>query len=204
MDNLTKNRMSTWQSINRLIEKSKNGFTIVELLMVIGIISVLITITVSSVSGSMRSARARKAEAICKIVEQGMATYYARKDKWPVSALNQDSVTPNADENGNKNTKNDTVYLLDSSDVRLAVKTVIEEAVKDKSPMMDVSGLYVARQGSKYGMDFMDAVRGTKRNPEGIRLSNMIFGYPDADSGEFREFKMIYVPASDTLKVSQQ
>lgn len=197
-------RPSSIRHSSFVIPRCSHGFTIVELLMVIGIISVLITITVSSVSGSMRSARAQKAAAICKIVEQGMATYYAQKDEWPVDVLNQNSVKPNADANGTKNTKNDTVYLLESSDVRLAVKKVIEEGVKNKSPMMDVSGLYVARQGGKYGMDFMDAVRGTKKNPEGIRLSNMTFGYPDADSGEFREFRMMYSPDSDTLKVSQQ
>lgn len=169
----------------------RRGFTIIELLMVIGIISVLMGITVSAISGSMKRARAQKARATCILVEQGIATYYAQKDEWPIEMRNVDS--------------NSDVYTLKASEVREMVKNVVLETKKG-NPMMDVSGLFVAKSDSSdaVGMDFLSAVRGTKRNPSGISLSQMHFGYPDPKSGHFRRFKMTYSPAADKVTVSMQ
>jgi len=193
------------QSINRLIEKSKNshsGFTIVELLMVIGIISVLITITISAVSGSMRRARAQKANALCTLVEQGAATYYAQNEEWPI---NFDGKSKNA-EDGGSSVK--SLYVLSGAEVREVVKALVE-ATRKGNPVMDVSGLYVSTSKGEgndvrgYGQDFMSAVRGTKKNPEGISLSKMYFGYPDEATGHFRRFKMTYSFETDRLSVSR-
>jgi len=199
------------QSINRLIEKSQNsqlGFTIVELLMVIGIISVLITITVSAVTGSLQGAREQKAKAICTLVEQGIATYYAQYEKWPVQGL--EDKKPNAGSDGSKNTENKTIYLLDDGEdkkdgeVQTMVKALVLEAQQNR-PMMDISGLYVARKnGGKYGMDFFSAVRGTKKDTAGIRLQDMVFGYPCPGTGQFRMFRMSYSPTADKVTVSMQ
>jgi len=186
----------------------RKGFTIVELLMVIGIISVLITITVSAISGSMKRARAQKASALCTLVEQGIATYYAQQGEWPVASLNRDSLKPNADESGNKNSQSKTVYLLEASEVREMVKKLVEQTKKG-SPVMDVSGLFVSNTSGEpgtrgHGMDFTSAVRGTKRNPAGIRLAQMYFGYPEASTGYFRSFKMYYLPTTDRVTVTGQ
>jgi len=164
--------------------------------MVIGIISVLIGITVTSVSGSLQQARAQRASALCTLVEQGIETYYAQKDEWPV--------TPGSglDKDGH--------YVYSAEEVRTMVKTVVEQS-KEKNPMMDVAGLYVANQnvtngepGRKGGgTDFMNAVLGTKRNPEGIRLASMCFGYPRVKDGAFRRFVIKYLPQSDSILVRQ-
>ena len=61
----------------------KRGFTIVELLMVIGIISVLLTIVTYASLGSLRAMRMQRAEAGKRIIQQGLATYYAHKGYWP-------------------------------------------------------------------------------------------------------------------------
>jgi len=173
----------------------RRGFTIVELLMVIGIISVLIGITISAVSGSLKRGREQKAKAICTLVEQGIATYYAQRDKWP-GGFNPDSKSEDNDSD---------VYTLTSSEVQAMVLDLVKQT-QDGNPVMDVSGLYVANKSggsNRYGMDFTAAVKGTKRNPEGIRLSQMEFGYPDADSGKFRQFRMYYAPATDRITVSR-
>jgi len=184
------------QPINRLIEKSRNshsGFTIVELLMVVGIISVLITITVSAISGSMKQARSQKAKALCTLVEQGIATYYAQKGEWPVEPGTQDN---DSDE-----------YTFTGSEVRDMVKKVVEET-RSNNPMIDVSGLFVSTSngegGRGHGMDFMTAIHGSKQNRKKIKLAQMYFGYPDPGTGYFRRFKMTYSPSTDRVSVSQQ
>jgi len=184
------------QSINRKIEESKNshsGFTIVELLMVVGIISVLVTITFSAISGSIKRARSQKAAALCTLVEQGIATYYAQKGNWPVEPGDPDN--------------NSDVYTYTGSQVREMVKKVVEQA-KEGNPMIDVSGLFVSTSdgepGSRgYGMDFMTAIHGSKKNAKKIKLAQMYFGYPDPNTGYFRRFKMTYSPATDKVMVSQ-
>ena len=54
------------------------------------------------------------------------------------------------------------------------------------------------------GLDFMDAVRGTKRSPKRMKLAEMHFGYPETDSGYFRRFKVVYSIPTDEMKVSKQ
>jgi len=172
----------------------RRGFTIVELLMVVGIISVLVTITFSAVSGSMKRARSQKASALCALVEQGVATYYAQKGEWPVEPGDPDN--------------NSDVYTFTASQVRETVKKVVEETKKN-NPMMDVSGLFVSTSsgelGSRgYGMDFMTAIHGSKKNAKKIKLAQMYFGYPCPGTGYFRRFKMTYSPATDKVAVSMQ
>jgi len=178
----------------------RSGFTIVELLMVVGIISVLVTITVSAVSGSMKRARSQKAAALCTLVEQGIATYYAQKGEWPVEPDD-----PQGDSD---------VYTYKPEEVREMVKKVVEETKKN-NPMMDVSGLFVCvPKGSSadvgginykgYGMDFMTAIHGSKKNAKKSKLEQMYFGYPCPGTGYFRRFKMTYSPATDKVTVSMQ
>jgi len=168
----------------------RRGFTIVELIMVIGIISMLITISTTAIMGSIRSARKQRASALCTLVEQGITAYYAQKDEWPVE--------PGEPQN------NKDYYEFTADEVRTSIKKVVLE-MKNNNPLMDVSGLFVATSdGAKArGMDFMDAVHGTKHHRDKVKVSQMYFGYPDADSGLFRCFTMRYYPNSDTIKVLQ-
>ena len=67
----------------------KKGFTIVELMMVIGIIGILLGVVTTAAASSIKQARARKASACCQMVEQAFATYYAQKGRWPGSIGSQ-------------------------------------------------------------------------------------------------------------------
>ena len=67
----------------------KKGFTIVELIMVVGIIGVLLGIVTTAASSSIKQSRQRKADACCTIIRQGLETYYAQEGKWPGSIGNQ-------------------------------------------------------------------------------------------------------------------
>jgi len=167
----------------------RRGFTLIELMMVIGIISVLITISVTAINSSLKSARTQRAETLCKLVEQAVAAYYAQKDEWPVTPKDNDN--------------NKEYYTFTSAEVREIIKKVVMET-KSNNPLIDVSGLFVATSdGNKArGMDFMDAVHGSKHQRNKVTLSQMYFGYPDPESGRFKVFTMRYYPTSDVILVT--
>ena len=181
--------------------------------MVIGIIAVLMGIITTAASTSIKSSRARRADALCTLVQAGLATYYEQKGEWPVTIS-----TTGQQEDGKGNSKDPDSIVLTGAQVRQCVKALIDEA-KQNNPMMDISGLFVSRsqgelngtgeKGSQsaklgYGMNFMDAIRGTKQSRKKMKTSEMYFGYPDPETGYFLRFKMVYSVPGDTITVSKQ
>ena len=63
----------------------KKGFTIVELLVVIGVLAVLMTIVVVAASGVQKGGREKRASAMRSALEQAIAAYYAQEGKWPAA-----------------------------------------------------------------------------------------------------------------------
>lgn len=189
----------------------KRGFTIVELMMVIGIISILMGIVFTAASNSAKSGRTARANALCTAVQSGLATYYAQYEKWPGALGNKienGSIRPRTNEEGVNGQRDDDKYVLESGEVREMVKALVDEA-KQGNPVMDVSGLFVSRHsgekgGREYGLDFMSAIRGTRRSKVKMKTSEMYFGYQDPESGFFRRFKMVYSIPTDQLSVSMQ
>lgn len=191
----------------------RRGFTIIELVMVIGILAVLVTLLITSTAGAMKEARNRKGEALVYAVRMGLSTYYGLYGKWPgtfgervFSGTDLDGLGryPNRLSRNGHHESN----LVDIQEPKL-IHEMIRELVKETkhgNPMIDVSALYVSKslgeQDSKsYGMDFMDAIRGTKQNPKKMKLSDMNFGYPEPDTGYFRCFRFVYNKLSDELRV---
>jgi len=187
----------------------RRGFTIIELMMVIGIISVLITVSVTAINGSIRAARVQRASSLCTLVEQAITIYYAQEDKWPFKT--KDSASEGE------------TYTLTAEEVREAIRTVIRD--KKDNPVMDVSGLFVSRDTREpvpencpcskpkhdryrpakgaYGMDFLTAIRGSKQSQTKMKLSEMSFGYPHPENGGFMRFIITYSYASDSISVRQ-
>ena len=180
----------------------RKGFTIVELLMVIGIIGVLAGIITTAASESMKATRRRRADALFALVQSGIATYYAQHDKWP--DFNPPSKgnhrRPGSDE------VDENQYDLTDDEVRRCIKEVIM-SVKTKNPLIDVSGLWVSRSkgdrsdGEGVGMDFMTAIRGSRKNTQKMTLSDMYFGYPNESNGKFVRFGIGYSIATDQMTV---
>ena len=184
--------------------------------MVIGIIAVLMGIITTAASTSIKSSRGRRAEALCTLVQAGLATYYEQKGEWPVTIS-----TTGQQEDGKGNSKDPDSIVLTGAQVRQCVKALVDEA-KQNNPMMDISGLFVSREPgelnggggqigqqtakvkSAYGMNFMDAIRGTKQSKRKMKTSEMYFGYPDPETGYFLRFKMVYSVPGDTITVSKQ
>ena len=188
----------------------KKGFTIVELLVVITVIGVLMGIVTTAASNSVKASREKRATALCSVVQTALATYNAQKAGWPEplgSKVRNGSFSSSNEEGVNGQTDTDK-YVLTASEVRQMVKALVEETKKG-NPMMDISGLYVSRDsgekdGKGSGMDFMSAIRGTKRSKKKMSTSEMYYGYPDKETGRFRRFKMVYSIPTDLLAVSIQ
>lgn len=182
----------------------KRGFTIVELMMVIGIIGVLMGIVTTAASSSMKMSRTRRADALCALVQSGLATYYAQNERWPVG--NPPSGLQVKDSNGQTDPN---LIELTASDVQKCVYELVK-AAKDGNPMMDISGLFVSKSqgernsGAAYGLDFMSAIHGTKKQQKKMNVGSMYFGYPEEKHGWFRRFKMVYSIPADSITVSKQ
>ena len=183
------------------------GFTIVELLMVIGVIAVLMSIVTTAASESIKASRARRRDALFTLVQSGLAAYYAQNDKWP-------KFDPESHKKGNhkKSGSNDideNQYDLDASEVRECIKEVIM-SVKTGNPLLDVSGLWVSRSrgdksgGEGVGLDFLTAIRGSRKNAKKMTLSDMYFGYPDESSGRFIRFGIGYSISTDQMTVGKR
>ncbi len=190
--------------------KTRRGFTIVEMLVVIGIIGILLGIVTTAASSSIKQARSRKADACCTLVQQGIATYYAQYGKWPgsIGGRIESGISARTNDEGSDGQADADKYVLNASEIDDMIRTMIEEAKKG-NPLMDISGLYVSRQSGEkndrhFGMDFMDAVRGTKRSKKKMKVAEMHFGYPETDHGWFRRFKVVYSIPTDSMKVSKQ
>ena len=188
----------------------KRAFTIVELLVVIAIIAVLMGIVTTAASNSVKASREKRAVALCSVVQTGLATYHAQMATWP-EPLGQKVRTgkfSQSNDEGVDGNDNADKYVLTASEVRQMVKALIDETKKG-NPLMDISGLFVSRDpgergGKGSGMDFMSAIRGTKRSKKKMSTSEMYFGYQDPTTGRFRRFKMVYSIPTDLLAVSMQ
>lgn len=188
----------------------KKAFTIVELLVVVAILGVLMTMVFVSVKGSLADARDRRAEALCKTVQAGLASYHVLYDEWPepLAGKVRSGSFSDTNEEGEDRRTDPEKYVLKADEVRKMVKALVDEAKKG-NPLMDVSGLFVSRATGEpgtrgTGYDFTEAVRGSNRNRKKMNTAEMYFGYAEREKGYFRRFKMVYSVPGDSLTVSKQ
>ncbi|MCQ2390003.1 MAG: type II secretion system GspH family protein [Kiritimatiellae bacterium] len=180
----------------------KQGFTIVEMLMVIAILGILVTLVTVSSSAVIRKSRVRRTDAMKMVLRAGFATYYTQKGEWPGQIKNY--CDNGATSSYSK--KHNVVYLTDSEADTAIQKLVTESA--NGNPMLDVSGLFVAQSGSAgnknaSGMDFRAAkMNGGKRSR--ISTNQMAFGYPESEKGRFRRFVVKYNFLTDSVDVLTQ
>ena len=197
--------------------KTRRGFTIVELLIVIAVILTLAGITVVAATGAISSARSKRCEAMRVMLEQGMATYYAQEGKWP------DDVEKKIDG------ANESIIQLDDNTTDKVFQELVGKAWGKgggkRSMLLDATGLYVCEasncgnsnkgcfdchhdsssavyckgKGCRIGIDFGEAVKKTAKRH--IPLSNMAFGYPGSREGKFCRFHIIYNTRTDSVMV---
>lgn len=174
----------------------RKGFTIVEMLMVLGIIAVLLGLVTSAATSAIKHARDHKASACQQIIQAGIASYRAQLGEWPgrLKSLSENGV-PN----------NKRYYTLETSEYDQVISEVVKESVNGNgTPLMDVNGLIVAPKSSNgsWGIEFREAVKKQKKHGGKIKVSDMAFGYQDS-SGHFHRFTITYNPDADNVTVSK-
>ena len=190
---------SELESITGGKEMKKQGFTIVELLMVVVVISALAAIVTTVAMGAVRNSRENRAIAMAKILQSGLETYYSREGKWPSSI-----------ENAANTTDRNIVKLTNDEGADNGADAALREIVNKSfgsgnNPYVDTSMLFVAKTGTKadkkgkaYGMNFTDAVS------RDLSPSELIIGYANKKKGYFRRYVLKYNVKQDSVTVELQ
>jgi len=127
MNNWSDNRVTTGQSINRLIEKSKNAhraFTLVEMLIVVAILAILMSISFKLIG--VGDEDARRSETLVKLqkVENCLSGYYAAFGSYPpVKVHGTRDIYCAVDENGDQDQDKGGSSTLEWRQVRAACQS---------------------------------------------------------------------------------
>lgn len=202
------------------MNRSKSGFTIVEMLVVVAVLAVLTGIVGTAASSAIRQARNRRTTALKQLVEVGIATYYAQKgwwppkggklDKWASDGVSQ-SDKSTADSESRSGRQKKGLPRLQDSDYDRMMRELVSVSIKGSGavPVLDPTGLIVASSGAaskrnSYGQEFRDAVKKHRKHGSTLSLSDMVFGYQESSRGYFRRFHVFYNEESDSVTVDTQ
>jgi len=176
---------------------NRRGFTIVELMMVIGVIAVLMTIVTTTAMSSMRGSRDKMAEAMRVALQAAITTYQAQDSagKWPSEI---ETYAENAES-----------AVLSESDSQKVFQKVVQMSIGQGEkyiPLIDPHGLFVApygvEDGKGSGRSFSSARQGDGRRQK-LPVAQMAFGYQGKMTGRFHRFNIIYHAQTDSIEVSK-
>ena len=197
----------------------RKGFTIVELLVVMGIIGILLGIISTAAIGAVRNGRAKRAEAMCKVLSQAISSYYAREGKWP------DAIEGKAGSMGDKEK-----VTLSAHEADQVFRQIVEKSVGSgaSAQYVDAHALFVAvtrnlkNNGEgcygNHGDSAFDSYCGNKKcvtgmdfalatNPKAkknYRVNDLSFGYQSTKEGKFSRFWIVYNGQTDSVTVSRK
>lgn len=174
----------------------RKGFTIIELLAVIAILSVLMTIVVTAASGVFKASRAKRTEAMRVAFQAAIASYRAAdpNGQWPSEIESK--------------AKAGTSGWLSDDAAQNVFRKIVQRSTGESGallPLIDPGALFVAptgaQDGKTVGLSFYEARQGTEKRQK-IGVARMLFGYPDEASGRFRRFHVYYSAATDSATVA--
>lgn len=195
------------------------GFTIVELLVVVAIISVLLGIVSVAAQGALRNGRTKRADAMCRVLEQAIAAYYAKVGQWP-DVIEKKSGSMNKD----------STWTFSTDDTDTIFQDIVRRSVGANAtmPLVDASALFVADKnklkkngegcydshgdsslktfcGNQHCANGADFSAVSRRNSKGhIPLSRMAFGYAATVSGKFSRYWITYNAKTDSVSVTRK
>lgn len=176
---------------------NRRGFTIVELMMVIGVIAVLMTIVTTTAMSSMRGSREKMAEAMRIALQTAITTYQAQdsKGQWPSEI---ETFAENAES-----------AVLSESDAQKVFQKIVQISTGQGGryvPLIDPAGLFVApygvQDGKGSGRSFSSARQGDGRRQK-LPVASMAFGYQGKMTGRFHRFNIVYHAQTDSIEVSK-
>ena len=180
----------------------RRGFTIVEMLMVVGVLAVLMGIVTTAATAAIRQARDRRTAAMKQVIQAGIGTHYAQKNYWPPKGGQLQSWA----DNGLSTGKHVDFLSADQYDTMMRELAKVSVGSKTVSPVMDFNGLTVttrtaASRRNGRGQSFADAVKKHKKHGSTIKLADMVFGYLTKEQGYFRRYIVQYNADSDAVTV---
>ena len=212
-----RDRTSSFFLLPSSFAKVRRAFTIVELLVVIGIIGVLLGIVTTAVTSSVKNARVRRAEAMAKALQQAISAYYAQEGRWPGAIEGKTSSM------GNK-----SKYTFTGKEADGILQEIVRNSVGASAsrPLVDASALFVADSGrlrgdgcfdnhsdsslSSYcgkdkcinGIDF--SIAANKSSKTTIPIGQMAFGWQGRQNGKFCRFWITYNSLTDSVAVTRK
>ena len=207
------------QSNNQTIKQSHRAFTIVEIMVVVAILGILLGIVSVAVTGTVKNSRKRRADAMCSMFEQAIATYYQQEGKWPSQIESQSGSMGNS-----------TKYTFSPSETDAIMREIVEGSTgrNSKRYLIDASALFVAdanrlknsgngcydnhsdRSSSSFcgnmhcinGVDFTAVSNPSSKNH--LDIGSMAFGYAGTKQGKFCRFWITYNSQTDSVTVSRK
>ncbi len=177
----------------------KKGFTIIELLMVVAILAVLLGIITTAATASIRQSRKRQAQAVKRTLQNGIAAYRVREDKWPGKL--EDWAEQQHDGN---------VGYLSNSDYDKVVQALLKESTgkSARARVMDPVGLSVmpvsATERKTGCMDYRSVTTKNNKHAKRMEPSEMTVVYPNESDGKAYRFVIEYNTESDEVTVMTQ
>ena len=196
-----------------MTQTNKKGFTIVEMLMVIGVLAILMGIVTTAASAAIKQARSRRMVAVQGVIQAGIATYRSQYDAWPPENGQLDKWASNGlsgkSNNGVDSGRHIAFLSADQYDEMMYELAKVSVGQSGASPVLDVTGISVARRSAANaktgrGMEFNEAIKKNKKHGATYDLKEMAFGYITPDKGYFRRFVVQYNADSDSITVMTQ
>ena len=172
----------------------RRGFTILELLMVVVVISILMTIVVAAMKSAISMARGQRAEANLHAWQAAIATFRATdpQGRWP-------GALQNVADSG-------LTRMLSQSEAQNVFRIIVQKSVGESGPalpLLDPHLLYVAPsgaiEGKSAGRMYDEARRGDRRHRP-LPVAQMEFGRQTA-KGKFYPYYIVYHAESDAVTV---
>ena len=177
----------------------KRGFTIVELLMVVAILAVLLGIVTTAATASIRQSRKRQTEAMKQTLQNGIAAYKVRRDRWPGTL-----------ENWAARQTDDTLGYLGNNDYDSVMHELLKASSGKmaKSRVMDPVGLSVIPSSGLDGkldcLDYRAVTTKNNKHAKKMEPNEMTVVYPRTNDGKACRFVIEYNTESDEVTVMTQ